>query len=128
MTMTPETPIEPAPEAAWVEIRRIAGCTLELMFGNDDPDRESGLGRWYEATCREYSMAIAGAGGLRNLHVYSTVARHPETQETFCEWGTKDGHRPVAASGGECQDGRYGKPCNLIHAVFFPPEPKEGEK
>jgi hypothetical protein len=96
------------------ELTHIYHCRLSLR--TEDADYVA-AGHWESATCAEYSKAIADAGGMRALSVYSALTDPEGTRGpaiVFTEWGTKEGHTPVAASGGP----NWTNPCSHHHAVF----------
>lgn len=89
------------------------------LTGHAEEDDGITPGHWEPAGCEDYEAAIASWGGLKALNVYSGC--HDMERESFTEWGTPDGRRPVVAgivrnpSGNGC-----------FHLVYVP-DPGQGD-
>jgi hypothetical protein len=94
------------------ELHRIGLCELPVGPSNEDV-----RGYWIKATCAEYQSALADAGGLPEMHVWSSLTdmsgQKTGSPFVFTCYGTNE--LPVAASGG--RPGMH-VPCESEHAVF----------
>ena len=72
-------------------------------------------GHWEPAGCEDYETALAAWGGLAELHVYSGC--HDMERESFTEWGTPGGSRPVVAG-----IVRHPRGNGCFHLIYVPDE------
>ena len=72
-------------------------------------------GHWEPAGCEDYEATVAAWGGLAELNVYSGC--HDMERESFTEWGTPGGSRPVVAG-----IVRHPQGNGCFHLVYVPDE------
>jgi hypothetical protein len=106
----------------------LGGCWLTE---HDDEDDGIVPGEWRPATCEEFTQALADHGynepdWNERVCVYGTLTdtlgKFGEPT-IFTEWGTKDGHQPIAAFA--CDPRMPRTPCSFRHMVYVPTVPTE---
>jgi hypothetical protein len=110
------------------ELTWLGGCRLP---SKDDYEWMSD-GRWERTDCAGWSKAVADAGGLDVLTVWSSLTDMdgefgPPTIYTC--WGASDNGNPVVAEASHPPF--HARPCAADHAVFIrtiPPVATKGER